>query len=146
MSPREFVSLRLNGQLFAIDASAVHDVFHPVGVTPVPLAGVEIAGVLNLRGRIVTVICARRQLGLPPATEEMEPIAIGLDIGGDSYGLIVDTVEELRVIDTDDLLPPPGGLPPRWAAIIEGVCRLETELLIVLNTRHLLDPSILVAA
>jgi purine-binding chemotaxis protein CheW len=146
VTAREFVTLRLNDQLFAIDASAVHDVFQPLGVTPVPLAGGEIAGVLNLRGRIVTAVCARRRLGLPAAADETETIAVGLEIGGDSYGLIVDSVEELRVIDTDELLPPPRGLPPRWADVVQGVCRLETELLIVLDTQRLLDPTALAAA
>ena len=139
MSVRDFVTLRIGGQLWGVEAVTVHDVFRPHGITPVPLAEPEIAGVLNLRGRIVTAICGRSLLGLDPAAGEGDPIAIGLEINGDKYGLIVDGVEEPLEIETDDLLPAPSGLPPRWAAIVDGVHRLDGELLVILNTRRLLD-------
>ena len=140
MSLRDYVTLRVAGQLFGVEALAVHDVFHPRGLTPVPLARPQILGVLNLRGRIVTAVCARKRLGLPPReADASEPMAIGLEVGGDSYGLIVDAVDEVLKLDTDKMHPAPGNLPPRWAEIIKGVWRLDGELLVALDAGKLLD-------
>lgn len=63
MSVRDYVTVRVGGHLFGIEALSIQDVFYPRNITPVPLAAHEILGVLNLRGRIVTAVCARRRLG-----------------------------------------------------------------------------------
>jgi purine-binding chemotaxis protein CheW len=147
MSLRDYVTLRVGGQLFGVDAARVHDDCHPRGLTPVPLSRAEIAGVLNLRGRIVTAVCARRRLGLPPREEGApEPLAIGLEVHGDSYGLVIDSVDEVLKLDDEKFHAPPGNLPPRWAEIIVGVYQLEKELLIVLDPHTLLDAAHLKAA
>ena len=61
----EYVTATIGGQLFGLPISRVQDVFVPDRLTRVPLAAPEIAGLLNLRGRIVTAIDMRRRLGLP---------------------------------------------------------------------------------
>ena len=60
----EYVTAMIGGQLFGLPISRVQDVFVPERLTRVPLAAPEIAGLLNLRGRIVTVIDMRRRLDL----------------------------------------------------------------------------------
>lgn len=146
MSLRDYVTLRVENQLFGVDASVVHDVFHPRGLTPVPLARPEISGVLNLRGRIVTAVCARTRLGLPPRAEGAESMAIGLEVGGDSYGLIVDSVDEVLKLDDEKFHAPPANTPQRWLDMITGVFRLDNELLIALNAHKILDSGLLKAA
>ena len=64
----EYVTVMIGSQLFGLPISRVQDVFMPEKVTRVPLSVPEIAGVLNLRGRIVTAIDMRRRLGLPRLT------------------------------------------------------------------------------
>ncbi len=61
----EYVTAMIGGQLFGLPISRVQDVFMPDRLTRVPLSSAEIAGVLNLRGRIVTAIDMRARLGLP---------------------------------------------------------------------------------
>ena len=73
----EYVTAMIGGQLFGLPISRVQDVFMPERVTRVPLAEREIAGVLNLRGRIVTVIDMRARLGLPRAEDGKVPMAVG---------------------------------------------------------------------
>ena len=58
----EYVTAVIGGQLFGLPISRVQDVFMPERLTRVPLSSQEIAGVLNLRGRIVTVVDMRRRL------------------------------------------------------------------------------------
>ena len=61
----EYVTTMIGGQLFGLPISRVQDVFMPERLTRVPLASNDVAGVLNLRGRIVTAIDMRARLGLP---------------------------------------------------------------------------------
>lgn len=140
MSVKDYVTFRIDGQLFGIAALRVYDVFHPRGLTPVPLARSEIAGVLNLRGRIVTAVCGRNRLGLAPREDNAdEVLAIGLEINGDAYGLMVDSVDEVLKLDDEDFQQPPGTLPVRWTESIIGVYQLNKELLILLEPTQLLE-------
>ncbi len=66
---REFLTLTLGSQLCGIPVLDVQDVLGYEKLTPVPLAPPEIAGCLNLRGRIATAVDVRRQLGLPSASD-----------------------------------------------------------------------------
>lgn len=139
MSARDYVTLRVGGHLFGLDALVVHDVFYPRNITPVPLAPPEIIGVLNLRGRIVTAVCARARLAMKPRDPTAKPAkAVGLELGGDHYGLVVDEVESVVKLDPADLIPPPDNLPVRWAEIIPGVFRLPEGLLVVLDASKLI--------
>jgi purine-binding chemotaxis protein CheW len=61
----EYVTTMIGGQLFGMPISRVQDVFMPERLTRVPLSSSDVAGVLNLRGRIVTAIDMRARLGLP---------------------------------------------------------------------------------
>ncbi|MBR0871942.1 chemotaxis protein CheW, partial [Bradyrhizobium tropiciagri] len=91
----EYVTAVIGGQLFGLPISRVQDVFMPERLTRVPLASSEIAGVLNLRGRIVTVIDMRARLGLPQAEDGQVPMAVGVDQRGESYGLLIDQIGEV---------------------------------------------------
>src|SRR5438270_10907790 len=91
----EYVTAMIGGQLFGLPISRVQDVFMPERVTRVPLSSREIAGVLNLRGRIVTVVDMRARLGLPEPEARKIPMAVGVDLRGESYGLRLDQIGEV---------------------------------------------------
>src|ERR1700741_2873414 len=95
----EYVTAVIGGQLFGLPISRVQDVFMPERLTRVPLSSQEIAGVLNLRGRIVTVVDMRARLGLPKNDDGKPPMAVGVDLRGESYGLLIDQIGEgLRIL------------------------------------------------
>src|SRR5258708_14171188 len=85
----EYVTAVVGGQLFGVTISRVQDVFMAERLTRVPLSPGEIAGVLNLRGRIVTVVDMRARLGLPRNDDGKPPMAVGVDLRGESYGLLI---------------------------------------------------------
>src|SRR5437899_6797898 len=91
----EYVTAVIGGQLFGLPISRVQDVFVPERLTRVPLASAEIAGMLNLRGRIVTAIDMRRRLGLPPLEDGRPRMAVGIERRGESYGLLIDAIGEV---------------------------------------------------
>ncbi len=91
----EYVTVMIGTQLFGLPISRVQDVFMPEKVTRVPLSVPEIAGVLNLRGRIVTAIDMRRRLGLPVIEQTAEKMAVGIEYRGEHYGLLIDSIGEV---------------------------------------------------
>src|SRR5260370_36823085 len=82
----EYVTALIGGQLFGLPIPRVQDVFKPEGLTRVPLAAPEIAGLLNRRGRIVTVVDMRRRLDFAAGARGRAPRAGGAAPTGDGYG------------------------------------------------------------
>jgi len=135
----EFVTAWIAGQLFGISISRVHDVFEVERMTRVPLAPAEIAGVLNLRGRVITALDMRKRLGLPPRENVKKQMAIGLDHDGEAYGLLVDSMGEVLKLSADALDAVPINLQQDWAAVSTGIYRLEDRLMIVLDVDRILN-------
>lgn len=139
MSEKEFVTFRIGGQQFGVSVSDIQDVFSPANMTPVPKSRQEIAGILNLRGRIVTAIDARARLGLPPRpTTGPQPLAIGVERGGEYFGLIIDEIGDVLRIDERDCEENPVNLDQAWTAVSRGVYRLEKNLLIIMDIDKML--------
>src|SRR5207248_10626437 len=125
----EYVTAVIGGQLFGLPISRVQDVFMPERLTRVPLASGEIAGVLNLRGRIVTVVDMRARLGLPKNEEGKPPMAVGVDLRGESYGLLIDQIGEVLRLPANGREDKPVNLDPRLAKPTGGVHRPEGLLM-----------------
>jgi len=111
----------------------------PERLTRVPLASSEIAGVLNLRGRIVTVVNMRARLGLPKADDGQPPMAVGVDLRGESYGLLIDQIGEVLRLPEDSREENPVNLDPRMAKLAGGVHRLDGQLMVVLDVDRVLE-------
>ncbi len=135
----EYVTVVIGGQLFGLPISRVQDVFMPERVTRVPLSSAEIAGVLNLRGRIVTVIDMRARLGLSKANDTKPPMAVGVDLRGESYGLLIDQIGEVLRLPDDGCEENPVNLDPRMAKFAGGVHRLEGQLMVILDVDRVLE-------
>ncbi|MGY3450357.1 chemotaxis protein CheW [Bradyrhizobium sp. USDA 4353] len=135
----EYVTAMIGGQLFGLPISRVQDVFMPERVTRVPLSSTEIAGVLNLRGRIVTVIDMRARLGLARADDGKPPMAVGVDLRGESYGLLIDQIGEVLRLPEEGREENPVNLDPRMAKLAGGVHRLDGQLMVILDVDRVLE-------
>jgi len=135
----EYVTASVGEQLFGLPIARAQDVFVVDRLTRVPLAAPEIAGVLNLRGRIVTAIDLRRRLGLAPGGEDRKRMAIGIERRGESYGLLIDAIGEVMKLPSGEREDNPINLEPRLARVSSGVHRLDDRLLVVLDVDRVLD-------
>jgi purine-binding chemotaxis protein CheW len=138
-SVTEYVTVMIDGQLFGLPISRVQDVFMPDRLTRVPLSSPEIAGVLNLRGRIVTAIDLRRRLGLPARSDGRPAMAVGIELKGESYGLLIDSVGEVMKLADGTREPNPVNLDARLARVSAGVHRLDKQLLVILDVDRVLE-------
>ncbi|MCH8489328.1 MAG: chemotaxis protein CheW [Oceanicaulis sp.] len=142
----EYVTVRIGGQSFGVAVSDIREVFSPVAITPVPRAPVDIAGLLNLRGRIVSMVDARTRLGLPARSDDEPAMALGLEEGADLYGVLVDAVGEVLRLDPAAAEAAPGHLDPEWRTLVQGVHRLDGQLLAILDIRALIGRRSALAA
>lgn len=83
------------GEAFGLPVDQVQTVFTIQAITPVPLGPREIAGLVNLRGKIMTAVSLRRCLAMPdlPATRAM--LAVGMEHDGEDFALVVDEVGDV---------------------------------------------------
>jgi len=135
----EYVTVMLDGQLFGLPISRVQDVFMPDRLTRVPLAPPEIAGVLNLRGRIVTAVDLRLRLGMPARNDGRPAMAVGIELKGESYGLLIDSVGEVMKLADGTREANPVNLDARLARVSAGVHRLDGQLLVILDVDRVLE-------
>jgi purine-binding chemotaxis protein CheW len=133
----DYVSFTTAGQLFALPIEQVQDVFTLTNITRVPLAGSEIAGVLNLRGRIVTVIDLASRLQLDGSKDSH--MVVGIERGSESFGILVDRVGEVLALSDGDREPTPINLDATLAAVATGVFRLDNRIVVALDDDRILN-------
>jgi purine-binding chemotaxis protein CheW len=130
---QEFVTVMVAGQMLGLPIHRVHDVFAVSDMTQVPLSSPEIAGLLNLRGRVVTAVSLHSRLDLPSYEDASHRMAVGLEHRGEAYGLLVDKVGEVLKLAPDACQPNPVHMDPRWASLSEGVYQLQGRLVVLLD-------------
>jgi purine-binding chemotaxis protein CheW len=136
---QDYVTMVIGGQTFGIPVLDVRDVLGPQIITRVPLAPAEIAGSLNLRGRIVTAIDMRRRLGLPADGFAEKAMAVVVEHEDEPFSLLVDEVGEVLSLPSTLCEPVPATLGPRWRNVSQGIYRLEDKLLLVLSVGNVID-------
>jgi purine-binding chemotaxis protein CheW len=136
-----FVTVVTGGQLFGLRLERVRDVFVPSGLSKVPLAPPDAAGLLHLRGRIVTAIDPRPRPRLPAREDGGAPVAVGIEERGELYGLIVDRVGDVLRVKRSSYEANPVNLDQRWTKVCAGVHRLDHGLMVVLDVDKVLDLS-----
>jgi purine-binding chemotaxis protein CheW len=133
-----YVTLMLGGQLCGVPVLSVRDVLADQTIARIPLAPPEVAGNLNLRGRIVTAIDLRARLRLPPRAPGESSMSIVTEQGSELYALLVDQVSEVVSLPLASLEQNPPTLPALWAEHSRGIYRLDNRLLVVLDVDRLL--------
>ena len=134
-----FLTLTVAGQPCGVPVLAVRDVLGSQAITRIPLAPPEVAGSLNLRGRIVTAVDLRRRLGLAPREEGARgAMSAVVEREGELYSLLADEVGEVLPLPRGDRAPNPPTLDPLWREVSGGVHRLGGRLLILLDVERVL--------
>jgi purine-binding chemotaxis protein CheW len=134
----ELATFHVGEALCGMDILKIQEINKHIQITTVPQGPDYVLGVLNLRGRIVTIIDLSRKIGLPPAnlTENSRNIIVN---SKDEYiGLIVDQIGDVVATSTEKVEPPPaniGGLQGRY---FEGVVEGRDSLIGILNIEEVL--------
>lgn len=137
-APLQLISVEVVGQSWGIPIAAVREVLGPQPLTRIPLAPAAVAGSLNLRGRIVTVLDLRATLGLGPTTAPEKATEIVIEQAGELYSLMIDAVGDALSFPATALEPPPQTMDARWRGLTDGIVKLDGHLLLVLSLDRLL--------
>jgi purine-binding chemotaxis protein CheW len=135
----DYITMTVAGQLFGLPVLSVRDVLGPQRITRVPLAPAEVAGSLNLRGRVVTAIDLRRRLGMPTRDDDTKSMSVVVDRDGELYSLMIDSVGEVLTLLASRIETNPPTMDGNWREVSNGICRLDDRLLVLLDIRRILE-------
>jgi purine-binding chemotaxis protein CheW len=133
-----FVTMRIDTQLFGISVKHVRDVLKEQKITSVPLAPQEVAGSLNLRGRIVTVLDVRKRLRLGNKESDAKGMFVVVEHKNELYSLMVDSVGEVLNVAAGAIEKTPANLGGAWKEVASGIYKLDGELLVIIDIKTLL--------
>jgi purine-binding chemotaxis protein CheW len=124
--------------LCALDAGGIQEVIRLGPFTPVRHAPAAVAGIVNLRGKIVTVLDLGLRVGFPPIVPAAQSRIFIMEDRNEFIGLLVDSVDEVVEIDPAQLQPPPANISPRQARFLKGICRTGSRVITLLDTSAVL--------
>lgn len=133
----QLVTMTVDGQLFGLPILSVQDIVETHKITQVPRTPSAISGIMNLRGRIVTVINLRRILGR--SDDSNSRMGVTVEFKGDLYTILVDQIGEVRLLNRTDFEASPATLDPKLKQLCTGIYRLDGELLAVLDVNQILS-------
>ena len=135
----QLVSFKLGKETFAVYVSQVREIGRVEEITHVPNMPDFIEGVMDLRGQITTVIDLRRRFGIAEGQERTDRSRIIVaEFDENQMGIIVDSVQDVIRISPQVISPPPEVVSRTIdSKFLTGVCRLENELIMLLDLNNL---------
>ena len=125
--------------LYALDAAVIQEVIRLGPVTPVRHAPDEVLGIVNLRGKIVTIVDLRLRLGFPRAVTGGDNRVFIIEDRNEFIGLLVDRVDEVVEVVSDQCQPPPANVSRGQARFFEGVCHTRNRVITLLDAEQILS-------
>ncbi|HTT71659.1 MAG TPA: chemotaxis protein CheW [Anaeromyxobacteraceae bacterium] len=124
---------------YALPVGEIQEVVRQLDCTPVPLSPGAVRGLANLRGQITMAVDLRRRLMLPPRSPGAGEVNIVVRSEDGPVCLIVDEVGDVLDLPGSALEPPPETLRPALRQTVRGLCKLEDQLVLVLDTARAID-------
>ena len=131
----------LNGICFGVHVEKVQEVMEFQNITPIPLAPPVLPGIINLRGQILTTFDLKTRLSLSSADSDAHPMMMVIQTTEGPMNLLVDKIGPVLDVDTDLFEDPTETLKPAVRAVTTHVCKLEGQLLLVLDTEKIIRLS-----
>lgn len=132
-----YATFHIDKAFYGVPIEDVQEVLFSQPLSEVPLAPPAVAGLLNLRGRIVTVIDLKRLLHGASADEEAMNMVVRFD--NDEVSLLIDRIGDVMRVDEASVEATPPTLQGQARDFIRGVFPLQTGLLLLLDTQRMLD-------
>lgn len=132
LTERQYCTFYLDGHFLGIGVKEVQEVLKYQYMTEVPLADAEVAGLINLRGQIVTAIDLRKVMGLGARNEKL-PMNIVVRSDDGPLSLLVDEIGDVVEVEKESFEDPPETLEVSFRHLIKGVYKLQEKLMLVLD-------------
>ncbi|NLV28064.1 MAG: purine-binding chemotaxis protein CheW [Methanomicrobiales archaeon] len=126
----DILEFDLGGESYAMDIGIAREIVEMLPITPIPRAPLHVAGLLNLRGEITTIIKLHHLLGISPAKEREEQkimVLIPDAFENTSVGVIVDEVHSVLTVDEHDIDTNIKGVDEQLTDYVQGIIKLGEE-------------------
>ena len=128
----------LNRICFGVRVEKVQEVMEFQTITPIPLAPPVLPGIINLRGQILTTFDLKTRLNLSATELSGQPMMMVIQTAEGPMNLLVDKIGPVLDVDPDLFEPPTETLKPAVRAVTTHVCKLDGQLLLVLDTEQII--------
>jgi purine-binding chemotaxis protein CheW len=125
--------------LFGVDVALVQEIVRLQTITPVPLSGKDIAGLINLRGEVLTAVDLRARLGLPAAENGRDPINVVVRVDEEPVSLLVDEIGGVQEVSSVPFESTPTTVDAHVRHLLLGAYTLPERLLLSLDARKVLE-------
>jgi len=134
----QIVSFHLVEELFGVAITKVREIILMCDITRVPQTPHYIRGLINLRSTVIPIIDLRALFGLPEGEKRDDSRIMVLQVGTKTIGIVVDGVDEVLRISQDQIAPPPPTVAGLGNGYLDGLVKLEEQLLILLDIDKIL--------
>jgi len=134
----EFSTFYVGGSLCGINILSIQEINKHFEITKVPQASDFIEGILNLRGRIVTIIDLGKKLGLAPVNKDKDNRNIIVNSEDEHIGLLVDSISDVVIAKSEDIEPAPSNIGGVKGKYFQGVLKTEKQLIGILDIDEVL--------
>ncbi len=138
MKPAHLVCFRIGKETFGVDIFSVREIVRVQEITRVPGAPECVMGVINLRGRIISVIDLGLQLGQTPTQIGRNSRILVIQLDSVTLGFLVDAATAVMKVPGEAIEPPPEMMGDIEAEYLDGVAKLEGRLALLLNLKKVL--------
>jgi purine-binding chemotaxis protein CheW len=135
----QLVTFTVAGHRFGIPVGLVQEVIQAPQMIPVPLAPGGVAGLVNLRGQVVTAIDLQHRLGLPAVASGSAAMNVVVRTPDGPVSLLVDRIGQVVELDDDRLEPVPSTLDEGTRRLVGGAYQLDDALLLALDVNLAID-------
>jgi purine-binding chemotaxis protein CheW len=134
-----YLTFRLGNEDYGIEIRYVTEIVGMQKITEVPDMPIFVKGVVNLRGQVIPVIDMRLRFNMQSRDYDERTCIVVVSISGSQVGLVVDTVNEVRNIDDEQISPPPRTAGADSARYIQGMGKAGEAVIILLEGQKLLN-------
>jgi purine-binding chemotaxis protein CheW len=136
---QRWLAFSLCGEQYAIPLMKVREVIALVDTTPLPQMPSYFKGIMNLRGRIVSVLDLRARFRLNNQECLPESVIIILDVDDADLGVVVDSVDNVLTLNETEIAPPPELNRRDGQAYIIGISKKDQKLVLLLDIEKALS-------
>ncbi len=136
------VAFRVGDAEYVISADEVLHLESFTEATPVPGAPSFVAGLVQVRGKLVPVVDLRTRFGLPAAERTLDNRVIVVKVGARTAGLLVDRAREVLKLDAEAFEAPPSLVDQQAAGFVKAVTTVANRLLLVVDVPRVIGEEI----
>lgn len=141
VSENQLVVFNLENEKYSVKISQVQEIIRLQDITPIPQSPPFVEGVINLRGKIVTVIDLAKKFGLGETAKTKAARIIVVEEASNVVGMMVDEVSQVVRVNDDQIEPASAIAASVGTEYIKGVCKLGEDLVIFLDLSKVLNDS-----